>query len=293
VHIVVTLRPLAKILPSQWQQFVQAGTRTSYDDFLVTIFDSKDEGQAPLFWRRHRHDELIARWVAVAGVPNVTVVAVDDRDHSMVLRVFEELTGLREGTLETAADRANRSLTYPEVEVVRAFNVLALDESLDRALQAKLMRYGAAAYMKQRDPGPAEARIATPGWALEAATDVAREMVERIAASGVRVVGDLDAMAALPRRSAGDGAEPDPVVPPEIAARTAMGIVVAAGLAKGTRAKLSDASSELDPDARRRPAAPPARNGIDRVPTIQLGSVLVKRGRLAAWRGLHKIRRRR
>ena len=68
VHIVVTLRPLAKILPSQWQQFVQART-PSYDDFLVTIFGGKGEGQAPLFWRRHRHDELIARWVAVAGVP--------------------------------------------------------------------------------------------------------------------------------------------------------------------------------------------------------------------------------
>jgi hypothetical protein len=231
--------------------------------------------------------------VAVAGVPNVTVVAVDDRDHSMVLRVFEELTGLREATLETAADRANRSLTYPEVEVVRAFNLLALDESLDRALQAKLMRYGAAAYMKERDPGPYEPRIATPDWALEAATEVARQMVDRIAASGVRVVGDLDAMAAPPRRSAGEGAGPDPVIPPEIAARTAMGIVVAAGLAKGTGAKHSDASPDLDPDSRRREAAPPSQNGIDRIPTIQLGSVLVKRGRLAARRGLHTLRRRR
>ena len=39
VHIVVTLRPLARIIPSQWQQFVQGGTPTAFDAWLRTTFD--------------------------------------------------------------------------------------------------------------------------------------------------------------------------------------------------------------------------------------------------------------
>ena len=38
VHVVVTLRPLARIVPSQWQQFVQSGLRQSYDDWLDVMF---------------------------------------------------------------------------------------------------------------------------------------------------------------------------------------------------------------------------------------------------------------
>ena len=40
----------------------------------------------------------------------------------MVLRAFEGLLGLRDGTLESHRDLANRSLTLPEVEAVRAFS---------------------------------------------------------------------------------------------------------------------------------------------------------------------------
>ena len=34
VHVLVTLRPLTKIMPSQWQQYVQNGLRTGYEDWL-------------------------------------------------------------------------------------------------------------------------------------------------------------------------------------------------------------------------------------------------------------------
>ncbi|MGH3731092.1 MAG: hypothetical protein ACRDTU_20420, partial [Micromonosporaceae bacterium] len=37
VHILVTLRPLARIVPSQWQQWVQNGLRTPYEKWLSAI----------------------------------------------------------------------------------------------------------------------------------------------------------------------------------------------------------------------------------------------------------------
>ena len=296
IHIAVTLRPLARILASQWQQFVQAGARTSFDDWLVTLFDGKGSGQAPMFWRRHHHDELIARWADVVGPSNVTAIALDDRDHDMVLRVFEDLTGLPSGTLETPVDRSNRSLTQAEVEAVRAFNRRATDEELSRPLLARLMRTGAATYMKQREPRPDEPRIETPQWALDRAGEVAREIVERIAASGVRIVGDLEAMAQVPHGSTGDERPGSTNIPPFIAARTAVGIVLVGGLARGAQAS-GGPPHEITWDTAR-----PGSSGssgrasdatLDRVPTRQIGGTLARRGQVAVQRRLHRIRLRR
>src|SRR5882757_5676211 len=35
VHVLITVRPLAKIMPSQWQQYVQNGLRMGYEDWLT------------------------------------------------------------------------------------------------------------------------------------------------------------------------------------------------------------------------------------------------------------------
>jgi hypothetical protein len=296
VHIVVTLRPLARIVASQWQQFVQAGTQTSFDDWLVALFDHPETGQASMFWRRHRHDELIARWAAVVGPSNVTAIALDDRDHAMVLRVFEGLTGLPSGTLVTPVDRTNRSLTQAEVEAVRAFNRRAADETLAKPLLARLMRSGAAIYLKEREPAPDEPRIETPQWALDRAGEVAREMVDRIAASGVRVVGDLESMAQVPRGSGYSDRPGQTVIPPIVAARTAVGIMLSAGIAAGSRATTGSngsAAADFAPDVAAIPAQPAPAAALARVPTRQIGGVIVRRGRVAVQRRLHRLRPRR
>jgi hypothetical protein len=293
VHIAVTLRPLARILASQWQQFVQSGTQTSFEEWLETMFDGKGTGRAPMFWHRHRHDELIARWAAVVGPSNVTAIALDDRDHTMVLRVFEGLTGLPSGMLETPVDRSNRSLTQAEVEAVRAFNRRAADEDLGKPLLARLMRTGATTYMKQREPGPEEPRIETPQWALDRAGEVAREMVDRIAASGVRIAGDLEAMAQVPRSSTRPDQPDGTVIPPFVAARTAVGIVLVAGLARGAREPAvppGEATSDLAPPASSGSPRRASDSALDRVPTRQIGAAIARRGQVAVQRRLHRAR---
>jgi hypothetical protein len=266
LHVVITLRPLARILPSQWQQYVRGGFRTSYDAWLDNVLRRPDVRMTPSFWRRHRHDELVARWAAVVGAERMTAIALDERDHDFVLRVFEQLLGLRDGTLRAVPDLANRSLTLPEVEAVRAFNAAFKAEGLPRALHARVMRFGAAQSMKLREPAPDEPRIETPQWALDRATEVAREMVAAIEASGVRVVGDL-APLAEPRRSRLEGDRQPPVlVPPEIAASMAMGILVATGAARGGADRGPKAAEPVE---------------LARVPTYQVLGVVALRARHA------------
>ncbi len=280
VHIVVTLRPLSRILSSQWQQFVQSGERRPFDDWLDAVFNDPSRLK-PVFWRRHRHDQLVARWTEVVGPDNVTVVALDDQDHDMVLRVFEQLLGLRVGTLAAEDDVSNRSMTLPEIEIVRAFNAQFFDAGLSRPLHTTVMRFGAASYVKSHPAATGEPRLETPRWALERAGAVGREMVDAIVASGVRIVGDHENLTRLPPASTSGAAAAELHISPRTAAATAMGVVVASGLARTSTSSGSSAS--------RVPGEPAELVGI---PTIQVAVVLWVRIRTAIGRRAHGLRRR-
>lgn len=228
VHVVVTLRPIARILPSMWQQNVQAGQVNGFESWLESVL--RRPGHP--FWTLHRHDQLISRWAAVVGLDRVTAIVVDERDHGFLPRTFERLLDLREGTLAVGEDFANRSMTLPEVEAVRAFNVAFKAEGLPRAIHARLMRFGAAQEMKRRRPPADEPRVELPPGSEDRIGEIATEVVAGIRASGVRVVGDLDQLARPTTRPTAASSAESTAIPPEIAASMAMGILVASGAAR-------------------------------------------------------------
>lgn len=281
VHVVVTLRPLASLLPSQWQQYVQTGLRVPYESWLKVVLGPSPGKLTPGFWHRHRHDRLIARWADVVGPERITAVVLDERDRSMVLRTFEELTGLRPGTLVADATLANRSMTLPEIELVRAFNVLARAEGVERAVRTRVMTYGATSSIQARTPGPDEPGVSTPVWATARAVEVAREIVDGIANAGVRVVGELEGLTAT-AADPGPGSSPARVVvPPDLAAAAAMGVLIATGMARGHAAENGmpgDPPDGLDGEGDR-PAPRRAAEPFDlmRVPTAQIAEVLARR----------------
>jgi hypothetical protein len=275
IRIAVTLRPLGRILPSTWQQNVQAGARIPFDRWLDGLLATDPKAQRHAFWTLHRHDRLIARWAAVVGASRITAIVADEHDHDLVLRALEDLTGLRRGTLAMLPDRANRSLTLPEAEAVRAFNLAFGAELGGKALHARVMRLGAAAQMKLREPAPDEARIELPATVIARVAEIEQEIVDGIASLGVPVIGDLGSLTWVPAGTRG----PDPAggraaITPEVAAAMAMGVLLAVGAGRGTAG---------GPGAR--PAEDPA---VALVPTYQLAGVLGIR----AWRGIGRQRRR-
>ncbi|MFF7470097.1 hypothetical protein [Streptomyces sp. NPDC008092] len=234
VHVLVTLRPLARIMPSQWQQYVQNGLRMGYEDWLDHMLRKAPyEKPNPSFWRRHRHDRLVERWVRAVGADRITVVVVDDRDRDGLMRTFEALLGLPEKLLQPVPDTANRSLTLAETEMLRKLNVEFRGNGLPDELYSKLVRNGAVMHMKNScSPTAADVKISTPAWAVEAAGRIGAEMVERIGAMGVRVVGDpalLHALPAIPAQPGAPAAEAR--IAPEVAAQALYGALAAAAAA--------------------------------------------------------------
>ncbi len=254
VHAVVTVRSLVRLLPSQWQQYVAAGATIGYERWLESVFGPREAAATPSFWFRHRHDRLVARWAAAVGTERMTVVVVDEADHGAVLRAFESLVGLATGTLVAEPDRANRSLTAPEADLLRVVNARLAESIHDPNLRLNLGLYGVAAALRMRTPGPAEPRIETPAWAIQEAGEVEAEIVAGLRGSGVRMLGDPASLAGspasgtgAPRVGATTDAAHDETDWPGIIAAAGIGAFIATGLGRtgrGARSRLAPLPSE-------------------------------------------------
>ncbi len=232
VHVVVTLRPLARILPSQWQQHVCDGGQLAFAGWLDAVLADPSRRPGSSFWRRHRHDELVARWAAVVGTPRVTVMAITGDDRDQVLRDTERLLALDAGLLTPQPGVTNRSLTLPEAEAVRAFNSSLAAAGFPRGTHDRLVHFGASRYLKGLPPDPAAARIELPAGALVPVTEAARTIVGGIRESGVRTMGDIDALALVPDTPAAPPSRSPADGDPSVAASLAVGVMIASGLAR-------------------------------------------------------------
>jgi hypothetical protein len=228
VHVVATLRPLDKILPSSWQQKVKNGLALSYVDWLAKVLaDPLDPKPSSNFWARHSHGVILSRWAAALGADRVTLVVLDDADKGMVFRAFESLLGVPSGTLLVAQRRDdNRSMSEPESELVQRVAQAVRGPDVDWDFFYTVVRSGVAQRMvRERVPADDEPRLATPQWALDRAAEIGARSAEQIAATGITVVGDL---ASLGRYTSSPGEDHPPIttwVPMDAAVEAVVGAI--------------------------------------------------------------------
>lgn len=237
LQIVVTLRSIARMLPSIWQETNKAaGNRGTFDNWLKKLFDEGSEVHHKI---RLRHDQgvLLQRWAAAVGPERVTAIVLDPADHTSLFRTFEQLLGLPEGLLnaEEGDDRANRSMTAPEIELMRRFNRQFRSYDTDWSQYDRMVVRGAIfRLLESRTPPASEARLAMPDWAAELADEAARRNAEQVAASGVRIVGDPRWLALPARRRTSPAEDHRTVeqVPVDLAIEAMLGLA-AAGIGRG------------------------------------------------------------
>ncbi|HEY0542432.1 MAG TPA: hypothetical protein VGD53_29005 [Actinoallomurus sp.] len=81
-------------------------------------------------------------------------------------------------------------------------------------------------------PLPHEPRITTPGWALERTTEIGADVARNISALGVRVIGDISALAATPDDTAATPVKApseNAVLSATAACHAIMGAIIASG----------------------------------------------------------------
>jgi hypothetical protein len=270
VQAVFTLRPFAKLLASSYQQYLKYGLDWTYPDWLEAVFRNPPTCKpSPNFWRRNDHAGVIGRWAQRLGPERVTLLVLDDRDRAALYRTFDGLLGLPDGTLraDPGAAGSNRSMTAAEAEVLRLVNAGGAREWRWAEYQDGVRRGAVLRMVEHRRPGPDEAMLATPAWAVERAQVFGQETAAAVRALGVRVLGDLDQLGdPIP---AGQPATDGLMLPVEAAAQAVLG---------GILGSLEDRPPRDELDGY---LAQARREGVQRASGRELAAALVERARTA------------
>jgi hypothetical protein len=122
------------------------------------------------------------------GADKVTGVIGDDRDHRVLLRAFEGLLGLTDGTLLSVDGKSNPSLSSEEIAIILRVQQILLERHLifaERVRSRQIQRR----LLAQRPRSPSDSKIVIPGWAVESVREASQKIHDGLLASGVRIIG--------------------------------------------------------------------------------------------------------
>jgi hypothetical protein len=188
---------------------------------------------------------VVRRWVKAAGADRVTVIVTDSRQPALLTNGIEQLLDLRPGTLaaeEMDGFEANRGLTTAEAELFLALNRAIEPYDVEWDDYERIVRFGAQRRLMEEPPSAGE-RLVLPEWAALRAAERGARFAEQIAATGVRVIGDLAVLGEKPRSHA-DVDEPAEEVPVEMAAEALAGML-SAGTGRGPDFEEPEPETEL------------------------------------------------
>ncbi len=256
-HILVTLRGYAALLPSNWQQRVKSGSTRPFDPWLRDVLAAENPHAD------HRLLDIagvITRWSRLVGPDRVTVVVADKARPRLLTDAVCDLLDLPRQVLEVPAEAggysANRSMSMPEVEMIRALNeVVRARGRTDYPQYTTLVRLGATARMLQtRNPAPGEPAITLPAWAAEIAEVRSREHADAVSASGCQIIGDVELLY-TPVRTVPE--TPALAQVPLAAAAQALAGVVSAATGRRAFFGANPEAAKGTPEAQEQPASGP------------------------------------
>ena len=190
VHVVLTVRDLARQVPSAWQQNLQSGAEETFEDYLRRL--RKTEGRSKvLLWRNKDVVAVLERWREQVPAERIHVVTVppSGSDPEQLLHRFCEVIGVDAQRLDREVARSNSGLRHVHAEVMRRVNAHLDDSHRRRDVYGDIgKRYLAVQVLGD---GGGE-RVRMPRELQPWCAEVSRRYVDHIAAGGYQVVGDLD-----------------------------------------------------------------------------------------------------
>ncbi|MGH3367227.1 MAG: hypothetical protein ACRDOY_08500, partial [Nocardioidaceae bacterium] len=122
VHVVITVRDLARAVPAAWQQSVKTGRRLTLDSYVRSIVDHTAE--TSWFHQAQFPERVAARWGRVLPPDQVHIVTVPPAGSSpqLLWGRFSELLKIDDVEVPSLP-AANPSLGATEAELLRRVNV--------------------------------------------------------------------------------------------------------------------------------------------------------------------------
>jgi hypothetical protein len=200
VHVVVTVRDMATLLPAEWQETVKHRNAKSFTEWLEDVIDresySADRRQW-WFWRVHDTIAILGIWAQYVPPQRIHVITVPPRgsDNALLWQRFASLLDVDPASVDISRARPNASLGLPEIEFLRRLNEVLPEEVPDWFYMWNVKEGVAHRALAAR---PRQGRLVIPAEREEWAGKQADVLVDALSESDYDVVGNLEELRPLP-----------------------------------------------------------------------------------------------
>jgi hypothetical protein len=194
VHVVLTVRDMATLLPAEWQESVKHRNAKRYQDWLSDVIDTESaaaDRRRYWFWRVHDTAAILELWSRYVPPERVHVITAPPRgsDPGLLWRRFAEVLGVDPAAADLSRARANASLGLPEIEFLRRMNE-ALSPAIPDWYYMWRVKEGVA--HQALAARPAGERLILPPDRLGWAGEYADGLIAGLKGSRYDLVGDLE-----------------------------------------------------------------------------------------------------
>jgi len=192
VHIVLTVRDFATLLPAEWQETVKTRSPMPWEQWLDKVIDAApdpDRRRRMRFWTMHDTLAILRLWSRDIPSDQVHVVTLPPQGRAGELWLrFASVLGVDSSTIDLPQHRENPSLGLAEAEFLRRLNE-ALPDRVPRWFYTwNVKRILANDVLSARPPG---ARLVLPPERQAWAREQAEILVAGLRDSKYHIVGDL------------------------------------------------------------------------------------------------------
>jgi hypothetical protein len=196
VHIVLTVRDMAALLPAEWQETVKHRNARSWEDWLGDVIDRESadaDRRQWWFWRVHDTLAILRLWAEHVPQERIHVLTNPPRGSAagLLWERFASLLGVDPGCADLSRARPNASLGMAETEFLRRLNqaLPGPDTVPDWFYMWNVKETVAHRALADRSRG---ARLILPAERDTWAKEQAETLIGGLRASGYQIVGDLD-----------------------------------------------------------------------------------------------------
>lgn len=191
VHVVLTVRDLARQVPSSWQQELKAARTVTYERWLERLQEGERAGRGSHPWVQLDPPGVLARWAEVVPPERIHVVTVPapGSEPTLLLERYCRVLGVRSGDLAPGPGASNTSLGRVQAELLRQVNLGLPDDLRRRQVYGDVGKRWFASEVLAAQEG---AKILVPARLRPWCEEVAEAQVAALAEAGYHVEGSLD-----------------------------------------------------------------------------------------------------
>jgi hypothetical protein len=190
VHVIVTVRDLARQLPSSWQQLIKSGGTATYRRFVRQARAREQEGSDLRPWTHLNVPAVLERWSEAVGSERIHVVTVPPAGSppTALLERYCRVLGVDPDRMLPEETRGNVSLGRVQAELLRRVNSELPDELRPRQVYGNVgKRFFAAQVLAAQETSTIRVPAEFRAWCDE----VADRQIKTIDGAGYAVTGQL------------------------------------------------------------------------------------------------------